>query len=157
MNIKSKIAAAISLHMFAWLAMFIVLVGVIFLTAGVYWLLEPHFGQGVAAIIVGGGLLGIMLVTSLVMLLANRAGSRARQAAHHSTDNRIEHQLRPIIGERATDWAKANSGIAIVGALSAGVLIAASPNMRRLVVEAARPLIARKALQVMQDLSGSGH
>ncbi|WP_353224888.1 hypothetical protein [Salinisphaera hydrothermalis] len=148
---KSKIATAVSLHMMAWLAMLIALAGIVFLALGVFWLIAPPLGAGVAALIVGGGLLGLILVCTLVAVIVGRLRARSKRLApHRSTDNRIEEQLRPVIGDRATEWAKANSGIAVVGALSAGVIIAASPSMRRLVYDAARPIIARKALQAMQ-------
>ncbi|MES1936540.1 hypothetical protein [Salinisphaera hydrothermalis] len=151
---KSKIAAAVSLHMMAWLAMLIALAGIVFLALGVFWLIAPPLGAGVAALIVGGGLLGLILVCTLVAVIVGRLRARSKRLApHRSTDNRIEEQLRPVIGDRATEWAKANSGIAVVGALSAGVIIAASPSMRRLVYDAARPIIARKALQAMQGLT----
>lgn len=151
MSLKSKIAAAVSLHMIAWLAMLIALAGIVFLALGVFWLIAPPLGPGVAALIVGGGLLGLILVCTLVGVIIGRLRARSKRLApHRSTDNRIEEQLRPVIGDRATEWAKANSGIAVVGALSAGVIIAASPSMRRLVYDAARPIIARKALQAMQ-------
>ncbi|MES1955322.1 hypothetical protein SAHY_12114 [Salinisphaera hydrothermalis EPR70] len=151
MSVKSKIATAVSLHMMAWLAMLIALAGIVFLALGVFWLIAPPLGAGVAALIVGGGLLGLILVCTLVAVIVGRLRARSKRLApHRSTDNRIEEQLRPVIGDRATEWAKANSGIAVVGALSAGVIIAASPSMRRLVYDAARPIIARKALQAMQ-------
>ncbi|WP_037337453.1 hypothetical protein [Salinisphaera hydrothermalis] len=154
MSVKSKIAAAVSLHMMAWLAMLIALAGIVFLALGVFWLIAPPLGAGVAALIVGGGLLGLILVCTLVAVIVGRLRARSKRLApHRSTDNRIEEQLRPVIGDRATEWAKANSGIAVVGALSAGVIIAASPSMRRLVYDAARPIIARKALQAMQGLT----
>lgn len=158
MSVKSKIAAAMSLHMIAWLAMLIALAGIVFLALGVFWLIAPPLGAGVAALVVGGGLLGLILVLTLCAVIISRLRARSRSkqvAGHRGTDNRIEEQLRPVIGDRATEWAKANSGIAVVGALSAGVIIAASPSMRRLVYDAARPLIARKVLQVMQGLSDS--
>ncbi|KEZ77384.1 hypothetical protein C41B8_10158 [Salinisphaera hydrothermalis C41B8] len=140
--------------MMAWLAMLIALAGIVFLALGVFWLIAPPLGAGVAALIVGGGLLGLILVCTLVAVIVGRLRARSKRLApHRSTDNRIEEQLRPVIGDRATEWAKANSGIAVVGALSAGVIIAASPSMRRLVYDAARPIIARKALQAMQGLT----
>ncbi|MGB7755680.1 MAG: hypothetical protein WBL23_06420 [Salinisphaera sp.] len=158
MSVKSKVAAAVSLHMMAWLAMLIALAGIVFLALGVFWLIAPPLGPGIAALIVGGGLLGLILVMTLFgLLIAKTRGKAKRVVAHRSPDNRIEEQLRPVIGDRATEWAKANTGITVVGALSAGVLLAASPSMRRLIYDAARPLIARKALQVMQGLGGSDH
>lgn len=157
MDVKSKIAAAVSLHMIAWLAMLIALAGIVFLALGVFWFIAPPLGAGAAALIVGGGLLGLVLICAVIGLIVAKARGRARKArkaaSHHGTDHRIEEQLRPVVGDRATEWAKANSGIAVVGALSAGVLLAASPSMRRLIYDAARPLIARKALQAMQGIS----
>ncbi|HET7315095.1 hypothetical protein [Salinisphaera sp.] len=151
---KNKIAAAVSLHLIAWLAILVVLTGIVFLALGVFWLIAAPLGAGFSALIVGGGLLGLTLILGLVGLIIAKARSKAKKgASHRSTDNQIEEQLRPFIGDRATEWAKANTGIAVVGALSAGVLVAASPSMRRLIYDAARPLVARKALQAMQGLA----
>ncbi|AWN14350.1 hypothetical protein [Salinisphaera sp. LB1] len=153
MSLKRKIAAAVSLHMLAWLAMLIALAGIVFLALGVFWLIAPPLGPGIAALVVGGGLLGLILVITLFGLLIARARRRTKAAAvQRSPDSRIEEELRPVIGDRATAWAKANPGITMVGALSAGVVLAASPGMRRVIYDAARPVITRKVMQVMQDL-----
>lgn len=143
-----------SLHMIAWLFMLIALAGIVFLALGVFWLIAPSLGPGLAALIVGGGLLGVIVLLVLFgVIIASARGKAKKKMAQRTPDNRIEEQLRPMIGDRATEWAKANTGLTVVGALSAGVLIAASPSMRRLIYDAARPLIARKALQAMQGLS----
>lgn len=148
MNIKSKIAAAVSLHMMAWLAMLIALTGIVFLALGVFWLIAAPLGAGVAALIVGGALLGLVLLVALIGLIIIKArdGSRRRAAAERSPDGRIEEQLRSVIGGRATEWARAHTGMAVVGALSAGVLAGASPSLRRLLYEVARPLVSRQDL-----------
>ena len=61
--------------------------------------------------------------------------------------------LRPILGNQATDWAKRNSGLAIAGALTAGVVIAASPRTRALIAGAAGPIFTRKAMQMFERMT----
>lgn len=152
MNVRSKIAAAVSLHMMAWLAMLIALAGIVFLALGVFWLIAAPLGAGIAALIVGGGLLGLILVAAVTGLIVVKTRDKARrsEAERNAPDERVEEQLRSMIGDRATEWTKANTGMAVVGALSAGVLVGASPGLRRLIYDAARPFLSR---QTMQDLS----
>lgn len=156
MSIKSKIATAYALNLMAWLAMLTVLVGLVFVAAGIAMLLAPLIGPAIAALIVGGGLIVLIGLVMAIAWLANRPQHKPGHAPvpQRTPDTMVENQLRPVLGDRATDWVKSNSTITLVGALSAGVIIAASPGLRRLVYEAGKPIIARKALRSMQDFLG---
>lgn len=155
MSIKSKIAAAYTGHLLAWLGILLLLAGLLFCAWGIYLLLAgTALGPAYAALVVGSGLISIILLLGLILALSQRTSkpSKAQQLREHP-DTMLEQQIRPVLGDRATDWAKQNTGIAVVGALSAGVLIAASPELRKLIYSSARPVVARKAFQALQGLS----
>lgn len=155
MSIKGKVAAAYAGHLLAWLGIFLLLAGLLFCAWGVYLLLAgTTLGPAYAALVVGGGLIGIIVLLALIVALSQRSSSPSQaQQLRQNPDNVLETQLRPVLGDRATDWAKQNTGVAVVGALSAGVLIAASPKLRKLIYSSARPVVARKAFQALQGFS----
>jgi len=154
MSIKAKIVGAFGLNVLMWLAMWIVFAGLMFCAAGAYMALAARVDPVQAALLVGGGLIAIVALIALVALLAARSGKPSEaKSLRNNPDNVLEHQLRPLVGDKATDWAKQNTGVALVGALSAGVLLAASPGMRRLLTRAALPMITRKGLQAFQQFS----
>jgi len=154
MSIKAKIVGAFGLNVLMWLAMWIVFAGLMFCAAGAYMALASRLDPVQAALLVGGGLIAIVALIALIALLAARPGKPSEaKNLRNNPDNVLEHQLRPLVGDKATDWAKQNTGVALVGALSAGVLLAASPGMRRLLTRAALPMITRKGLQAFQQFS----
>jgi len=155
LNIKGKIAAAYTGHLLAWLMVLVLLAGLLFCAWGVYLLLAATaVGPAGAALIVGGGLMGLVLLVGLIVFLSTRSSTPSKaQQLRQNPDNMLEQQIRPILGDKATNWAKQNTGITLVGALSAGVLIAANPRLRKLMYDTARPLVARKAFQALQSFS----
>lgn len=155
MSIKRAVTAAVSLHMLAWLAMLLVFAGLMFLAFGSYWLIAVPLGAGAAALIVGGGLLTLMALGLLCALIASRmrADKPRSRDTERATDREIEERLKPIIGERATSWTKNNTGLAIVGALAAGVIMASSPALRQGFYDATKPIIARKLLRILDRLA----
>lgn len=155
MNIKGKVVAAYMGHLLAWLGVLLLLAGLVFCAWGVYLLLaDTALGPAYAALVVGGGLIGIILLLGLIVALSQRSRKPSKaQQLRQNPDTLLEQQVRPVLGDRATDWAKQNTGIAVVGALSAGVLIAASPGLRKLIYASARPVLARKTFQALQGFS----
>lgn len=155
MGIKGKAIAAYAGHLLAWLGVLLLLAGLVFCAWGIYLLLgDTTLGPAYAALVVGGGLIGIIVLLGLVVVLSQRTRTPSTaQQLRQSPDTLLEHQIRPMLGNRATDWTKQNTGIAVVGALSAGVLIAASPGLRKLIYSSARPVVARKAFQALQGFS----
>lgn len=160
MNLKKSILAAFSLHMLAWLAVLVVFAGIVFLALGCYWLLTFALSPGAAALIVGAGLLILVAVIILAGVLTVSRARRKRLAEkhdarqRHQSDQRFEDKFSAAIGEQATEWTKEHTGTAVIGALSIGILLAASPTTRRLVCDAARPLITRQAARFMRGMTG---
>lgn len=154
MGIKAKMATAVIAHTALWLAMLVALAGILFCAWGIYQLLAATaLGGGVAALIVG------VLLIGLVVLVARIAVARqnpSRQAAvetdkpREPADNMLEQQLRPVLGNRATDWTRQNTGVAVAGAVTIGLVLAASPRLRSFLVGAVGPLATRKAMQAAQ-------
>lgn len=154
MAIREKLIKAMSLNVVLWLAMLTAFTGLLACAGGVYLILAERFAQPEALMITGGGLLAIVALVVLFALLVT-SGKKASEAKkmRRNPDNILEHQLRPVLGDQATNWVKHNTGITVVGALSAGVLLAASPRLRSLIVGAASPMITRKAIQALQEWS----
>lgn len=146
--------AAYGLHMLAWLAMLIALAGVIFCAAGVYLAVAPALGAMPAAFVTGGSLLALLAAGLLVTMLAQSvAKHRQVKETRRNTDSILEQQIRPVIGDRATQWTKDNPGLAMVGALSAGVILAASPRLRSTLLNTAGPLLTRKTIRAVEKFT----
>ncbi|GAB3678808.1 hypothetical protein [Salinisphaera aquimarina] len=154
MSIKAKIVSALGLNVLMWLAMWMVFAGLMFCAAGAYMALADRLTPVQAALITGGGLIAVVAILGLCALVASRSNKGSSDSVlSDSPDNALEHQLRPMIGDRATDWAKHNTGMAIVGALSAGVILTASPRLRSTLVRAVGPIFTRKAIRAFQQFS----
>lgn len=157
MNAKAILAKAFSLNVLIWLGMLTAFAGLLCCAAGVYMLLAEQFTPAEAALITGGGLIGLVVLLLVIVLIASAGGKKSKaKQLRRNPDNMLEQQLRPVIGDQATNWAKRNTGLAVVGALSAGVILTASPRIRSLLMGAAGPLATRKAIQALQDLSDNG-
>ncbi|MES1930748.1 hypothetical protein SADO_15909 [Salinisphaera dokdonensis CL-ES53] len=156
MGIKEKLIKVMSLNVVLWMLMLLVLSGLLLCAGGVYLLLAAQMSQVQALLITGGGLIAIVALLLLVAVLASASPKQKpeeKKNVEHSTDNVIEQQLRPLLGNQTTDWAKRNSGIVTIGALTAGVLIAASPRLRAGLMGAAGPLATRQAMKYIDRLS----
>lgn len=141
--------------MLAWLAMLVVLAGVIFLAIGGYGLLVPAIGPGAAGLVVGAVLIGLVLLAGLVGWAV--AAPRPRpapppRAPAADSEARLEAKLAPFIGRKARTWTRDHPGLAMLGALSAGVVVSASPALRRILYDAGRPIITRKTYQYLERL-----
>ncbi|MES1925791.1 hypothetical protein [Salinisphaera sp. T31B1] len=161
MNPKATLAKVFSLNVIIWMAMLTFFAGLMFCAVGVYMLLAERLGATQASLLTGGGLIAIVALALIVVLIASSSGGKKKKKASasknatHEPDNMIEQQLRPVLGDRATNWAKQNTGLAVVGALSAGVILAASPRFRSLLIGAAGPLATRRIMQTFNDLTDS--
>lgn len=165
MNVREKLIKVMSLNVVLWLLMLLALTGLLACAGGVYLLLAERVGQTDALLITGGGLIGLSGVLTVVALVSGRKQKRAtgkpatgkdkQQPVRHDYDNAIEAQIRPILGDQATDWAKQNTGMAVAGALTAGVLLAASPRLRAAIVGAASPIFTRKAMQAFDQFTSN--
>jgi hypothetical protein len=157
MAIKEKLIRVMSLNVVLWMLMLLALSGVLLCAGGIYTLLAANGSQVQAMLITGFGLIGLVVLLIALAVWASRrdkpAPQQASAAPPATPDNPIEHQLRPLLGNQATDWAKRHSGLATVGALSAGVILAASPRARAAIVGAAGPLFTRKAIQIIQQMT----
>lgn len=167
MRLQAKATRAasqlMSLNLLMWLSMLLLFSGIMFLAAAAYLAMAMVLAPALAALFTGLGLLVVFLLLAAVIFLALRAANRpaprapAQPAASPAEPPRggdaIDHNLRPIIGARATDWTRDNTGIAITGALAAGVLLAASPGLRRFVVRSAGPIVTRKLINAVQDFT----
>lgn len=155
MSIKGKAVAAYAGHLLVWLSLLLLLTGLVFCAWGVYLLLaDTTLGPAYAALVVGGGLIGIIVLLGLILMLSQRSATPNKAPPQRQTpDALLEQQIRPIIGDSATNWTKQNPGIAVVGALSAGIVIAASPGLRKRLYASARPVVSRKVFEALQGLS----
>ena len=138
--------------------MFMALVAMTFTAWGAYLLLANHFSQAVAAFVTGGGVVGAMLIVVFLAWLCLRpkdppikhlAPDDASERHLSQPEAFIEQHLRPYIGDRATRWVQQNPGLLTIGALSTGVILAASPGLRRTLSTAAKPILIRKGMSAL--------
>lgn len=160
MGIKQKLIQVMSLNVVLWLLMLLVFSGLLLCAAGVYMLLAARMTPVEAMLITGGGLIAIVAILILIAALAaSFSGKSAKKkvkaeaSGPRSSDNLLESQLRPMLGDPATDWAMRHSSLAVAGALSAGVLIAASPRVRAAMMGAIGPLFTRKVMQSINQFT----
>lgn len=157
MNLRGKLSTFFSLNALIWLAMFVALAALLSLAAAAWLALAPLVGPALAALFTG---LALLVVAAILSLWLARSG---RSDAHRHdepapppsrSELTLEESLRPLIGDQALEWTKRNSGLVMIGAFAAGVVIAASPGARRALTRTAGPMVTRKALDVWQSFNG---
>ena len=154
MNIKGTVAQALSLNVLIWLTMLTLFAGLMACAASAYLAMAPVVTPALAALYTGLGLLVVFVLWLLVIQRILRTAPKPTVDTSESRDSgTLEHNLRPVLGDRATDWTRDNAGLAVVGALALGTVIAASPSTRRFVVRAAGPIFTRKLIRSVQDFT----
>ncbi len=158
MNIRGPLSSLFSLNALVWLAMLTGLAALLCMASAAWFAMAPPLGAPLASLFTG---LGLLVTAALLMLVVQRTAhppaSDGKDSRHLSRQEaRIEDNLRPLVGDRAAQWTREHTGTVIVGALAAGILIAASPGARRLVTRAAGPVLTRKAMDAYRDFSDQG-
>lgn len=156
MNIRGSLASLFSLNALVWLAMLTGLAAIVCFAGAAWFAMLPKLGAPLASLLTG---LGLLLVMALLLVVVHKTTqpsqpSTTEQPPANSREAYLEDNLGPLIGERATQWTREHTGAVMVGALAAGVLLAASPGARRLLSQAAGPLVTRKAMETYKDFSG---
>ena len=158
MNIRGPLSSLFSLNALVWLAMLTGFAALLCLAAAAWFAMAPPLGAPLASLFTGLGLLVMaVLLVVVVQRTTHKSGSSCKDSRELSRqDERIEDNLRPLVGDRAAQWTREHTGTVVVGALAAGILLAASPNARRLVTRAAGPVLTRKAMDAYKDFSDQG-
>ena len=158
MNIRGPLSSLFSLNALVWLAMLTGFAALLCLAAAAWFAMAPPLGAPLASLFTGLGLLVMaVLLVVVVQRTTHKSGSSGKDSRELSRqDERIEDNLRPLVGDRAAQWTREHTGTVVVGALAAGILLAASPNARRLVTRAAGPVLTRKAIDASKDFSDQG-
>lgn len=158
MNIRGPLSSLFSLNALVWLAMLTGFSALLCMAAAAWFAMAPPLGAPLASLFTG---LGLLVAAALLLWAVQRAAhkpeSGGKDSRHPSPqEERIEANLRPLVGDRAAQWTREHTGTVIVGALAAGILLAASPGTRRLVTRAAGPVLTRKAIDAYKDFSDQG-
>ena len=158
MNLRRPLSSLFSLNALVWLAMLTGFAALLCLAAAAWFAMAPPLGAPLASLFTGLGLLVMaVLLVVVVQRTTHKSGSSGKDSRELSRqDERIEDNLRPLVGDRAAQWTREHTGTVVVGALAAGILLAASPNARRLVTRAAGPVLTRKAMDAYKDFSDHG-
>lgn len=154
MSPKIAIAKLFAANGLVWLVVLTAFLAVIYCSAAVYFALAPVLGSALAALLTGTGL-WLLLSTPLVLyLLAQRRRPPARTPrAEPAQTQLVDRSVRPMAGDAVTDWARANTGQAMVIAAAAGIVLAASPTTRRLLARAFAPMVMRGVWQEVRKFS----
>ena len=155
MNIRGPLSSLFSLNALVWLAMLTGFAALLCLAAAAWFAMAPPLGAPLASLFTGLGLLVMaVLLVVVVQRTTHKSGSSGKDSRELSRqDERIEDNLRPLVGDRAAQWTREHTGTVVVGALAAGILLAASPGARRLVTRAAGPMLTSKAIDAYKDFS----
>lgn len=155
MNIRGPLSSLFSLNALVWLAMLTGFAALLCLAAAAWFAMAPPLGAPLASLFTGLGLLVMaVLLVVVVQRTTHKSGSSGKDSRELSRqDERIEDNLRPLVGDRAAQWTREHTGTVMVGALAAGILLAASPGARRLVTRAAGPMLTSKAIDAYKDFS----
>jgi membrane protein implicated in regulation of membrane protease activity len=158
MNIRGPLSSLFSLNALVWLAMLTGFAALLCLAAAAWFAMAPPLGAPLASLFTGLGLLVMaVLLVMVVQRTTHKSGSSGKDSRDLSRqDERIEDNLRPLVGDRAAQWTREHTGTVVVGALAAGILLAASPGARRLVTRAAGPVLTSKAMDAYKDFSDQG-
>lgn len=158
MNIRGPLSSLFSLNALVWLAMLTGFAALLCLAAAAWFAMAPPLGAPLASLFTGLGLLVMaVLLMVVVQRTAHKSGFSGKESrALSRQDERIEDNLRPLVGDRAVQWTREHTGTVMVGALAAGILLAASPGARRLATRAAGPVLTRKAMDAYKDFSDQG-
>ncbi|HEX5679177.1 MAG TPA: hypothetical protein VFX91_14520 [Alcanivorax sp.] len=159
MNIRGPLSSLFSLNALVWLAMLTGFAALLCLAAAAWFAMAAPLGAPLASLFTGLGLLAMaVLLVVVVQRTAHKPESGGKDSSRHLSrqEERLEDNLRPLVGDRAVQWTRDHTGPVIVGALAAGILLAASPGARRLVTRAAGPMLTRKAIDTYKDFSDQG-
>ena len=148
MHIKRKLARIFALNGLVWLPLLIALVGIGFCAAATYLALSAAWGAIIAALVTG---LGLLILASLVGWWVAHQVSPAPET--NDSAPATDQSLDSILGDGADDWIKDNTGPAMLAALAAGALIAASPTARKTIAKAAAPIAARGLAKFVRSLN----
>lgn len=153
MNIRAKLASALAVNMLFWMLMLLATAGVLALVSALYLTIEPQIGAPGAIAASGAALLFIVLMLSLGFFgtVQSSAHEPSSAAADQSPEpESLDAQIRPIIGDRAADWARDNTGSAMMAALAAGIVVSASPSLRGTLLRVVEPPLRRQAARIIK-------
>lgn len=159
MGIQAKATQAVSqlmsLNMLMWLTMLTFFAGILFLAAAVYMAWALILPPAIAALLAGIALLIVCALLALPIYVATQrsAGTTGGQTAEPRADNTTEPRSEPVVSDPAAEWASRNTGIVTACALAAGIAFAASPGLRRFALRTAGPIITRKLIHALEDVT----
>lgn len=158
MNIRGPLSSLFSLNALVWLAMLTGFAALLCLATAAWFAMAPLLGASLASLFTG---LGLLIMAALLMVVVQRTANPPESGGQENRqlprqDQRIEDPLRPLVGDRAAQWTREHTGTVVVGALAAGILLAASPGARRLVTRAAGPVLTSKVIDAYKDFSDQG-
>lgn len=152
------VTEVMGLNMLMWLTMLTLFAGLLCIAAAIYLALAVVVPAALAALIAGLVLLGICAALAIAISRAMRRATAVPAAAtgtagsgdttDHSTDN-----ISAAVGQRAGEWTREHSDIALAGAFAAGIALAVSPRLRAYAARTAGPLLARKLSHLVRDFT----
>jgi len=139
-----------------WLIMLLLFAGLLGCATAIYMALVIIWPHAVAMLVASL----VLLVVCAVLALCIRHALRPSQPAQSQPpprgsdiDQAIEDNIRPIMGSRVTDWTRQNTELAIFGAVAAGLVLGASPRLRRIIMRASEPVLGRAFSRAVKDIT----
>lgn len=126
MAIKPKLQALAAGYSLYSVAIWSAIGGVAYLSvAGFLWL-QPLIGGALAALCAGGALLALATLPAAALVAARRR--RRRRQAEVSAEVAV---IRELLNDEVSGWIERNTVPTMLGALAAGALAGANPDVRR--------------------------
>lgn len=150
MNIKAKLTGVFGLHAAVWLPLLLGLAGVLACAWGGYAWLAPRWGEPLAALTIGTGLL--VIATGLGIWLRRQVATPAPQTTTDNTPPASGDTLPIYSADEALEWAKAHPRAVLIASGIAGLLVASSPALRRAAAQALGPAAAKAGSKAVSQL-----
>lgn len=155
MRVKAAVAGLLAANSTFWLVAAVLFLAVLYFSAAVYMALQASLGAPLAALLTGAGVLLLALAGAAAIALAVRPPRRAQERLPAPLEQ-ADGVLRPVVGDSAADWIRANPVPTLTGAFAVGALLAFSPSARAVVLRAVAPMALRSAFHTAKKLSDSG-
>ena len=122
----------------ALIAVVAVAIAIVFLSVGVYLLLEDYLSPAAAAFVTAAiALVFLLVVVLLAKLISVVSGSKSRKRIETGAASAAE--VGNLLGRRVGSVMGRNAPVAVLASLAAGFFLGVSPRLRSLLLKLLRP------------------
>lgn len=149
MNIKAKLAGVFGLNAAVWLPLLLGLAGLLACAWGCYAWLAPQWGQPLAALTTG---IGLLLIAAGLSAWLHRQVTPPAPPTAEEAPSTAGDSLPAYRTDEVLEWARAHPRAVLVAGGIAGLLVASSPALRRAAGQALGPAATKAGSKVVSQL-----